>query len=74
MLLLYINDSPNVSSDDLFILFADDMTSPTAPVILQHVRNCIGDWFSANKLALSVPKTKQMLFFKTICFTCIIFK
>ena len=38
------------------------MTCLTAPTRLQHISNCIGDWFSANKLALSVAKTKQMLF------------
>ena len=62
MFILYLNDLPNVSPDYLFILFADDTTCLTAPTRLQHVCNCIGDWFSANKLALSVFKTKQMLF------------
>ena len=63
MFLLYINDLPNISPDDLFILFADDTTCLTAPTRLQHVRISIKDWFSANKLALSVSKTKQMLYF-----------
>ena len=61
MFLLYINDLTNVSPDDLFILFADDTTCLTASARLQHVCNCIGDWFSANKLEFSVSKTKQML-------------
>ena len=43
MFLLYINDLPNVSPDDLFILFADDTACLTAPARLQHVCNCIGD-------------------------------
>ena len=60
MFLLYINDFPNVSPDNLFLLFADDTTCLTAPARLQHVRNCIGDWFSVNKLALSVSKRKQI--------------
>ena len=62
MFLLYINDLPKVSLDDLFILFADDTTCLTAPARLQHVCKCIRNWFSANKLALSVSKTKQTLF------------
>ena len=62
MFLPYIYDLPKVSPDDVFILFADDTTCLTAPARLQHVCNCIGDWFSAKKLALSVSKTKQMLF------------
>ena len=33
-----------------------------APARLQHVCNCIGDWFLASKLTLSVSKMKQMLF------------
>ena len=62
MFLLYINDLPNVNPDDLFILFADDTTYLTVPARLQLVCNCVGGWFSANKLALSVSKTKQMLY------------
>ena len=62
MFLLYINDLPNISPDYLFILFAGDTTCLTAPARLQHVCDCIRDWFSASKLALSVSKTKQMLF------------
>ena len=56
MFLLYINDLPNVGSDDLFILFADETTCLIASARLQHVCTCIGDWFSAIKLALSVSK------------------
>ena len=74
MLLLYIKDLPNVSPDDLFLFFADDTTCLTAPARLQHVYTCIGDLRSANKLGLSISKTNKCYFFKTICFTCIIFK
>ena len=62
MFLLYINGLPNVSSDNLFILFANDTTCLTAPAKLQNVCNCTGDWFSANKLALSVSKQNKCYF------------
>ena len=63
MFLMYINDLPIISPDNIFILFADDVTCLTAPARLQHVCNCIGDCFSSNKLALGVTKTKQFFFF-----------
>ena len=68
MFLLYINDLTNVSPEDLFILCADDSTCLTTPARVQHECKCIENWFSANKLALSVFKTKQMFFLRTICF------
>jgi hypothetical protein len=62
LFLLYINDLPNVSPHNLFILFADDTTCLTKPSDLQSVCDSINYWFSSNKLAVNVVKTKHMLF------------
>jgi hypothetical protein len=60
--LLYINDLPLVCPDAHFVLYADDTTCLTHPSKLQLICNAVYDWFTRNRLAVNIGKTKVMFF------------
>jgi hypothetical protein len=61
LFLFYINDLANNSNYE-FILFADDTTCLVSPDNLQLACDYVFGWFTRNKLAINVFKTKHMLF------------
>ena len=69
LFLLCINDLANVSKFLTVILFADDTNvfyshndSSIVTRVLKAELDKLSEWFKANKLSLSLDKTKYMLF------------
>ena len=69
LFLLYVNDMPNSSKVLLQVTFAEDTFEHSNINILFNTFNekliKIREWFSANKLSLSLRKTKFSLFHKS---------
>ena len=69
LLLIYMNDAPNISPLLEIILYADDTTG-LCPIRLSGNENPninfelskINDWLAVNQLSLNIDKTKFMLF------------
>lgn len=77
LFLIYINDVSNSSNLFKFIIYADDTNLTTnieiitelnpnrdTSTVINYDLNNISDWLRCNKLSLSVPKTKYMIFHK----------
>ncbi len=69
LFILYINDLSQISNSVHFILFADDSnvvkTGPNLQQLSENLENefsLISKWLQANKLSLSLHKTKSMVF------------
>ena len=69
LFLLYINDIPNCITSDIPRLFADDTglfihgkDLPKLMTDAQNILDKLQDWFSCNKLTLSVPKCSYIIF------------